>query len=158
MPKLEKTGTFRAKVKSWNDKPSLNGTPRIAVEFEVTEGSETGAHIWSDHWMTEKCQERTAETMLVCGWTGVDFDNLPGLGSVPVEIVVKEDSYNGITSPRVKFVNKPGSRGGPTGPRAASGFAERMAALALGIKAKSGAAAPPAEDFGTRDDESSLPF
>lgn len=135
MSKLEKVGTFKAKALRFKTDPSSGGTPRVSVEFSVTEGPEAGSTIWWDGWLTDKAQERTCESLMHCGWTGADFETLPGLGTQDVELVCEEEEYQGKKTVKVKWVNDPGRVRQTEGASLAS-YADRMQALALGLKNK----------------------
>jgi hypothetical protein len=140
-----KAGTYKAVAKQWRQKVFESGTEAISVEYEVTEGPEAGQKIWWDGWLTEKAQERTCEALMVSGWTGADFARLPGLGSKPVELVVEDEVYNGQTRSRVKWVNEPGRAAKAADPAALAGYADRMQALAMGLKNKQNAKEQAAE-------------
>lgn len=146
--KLEKTGTFKAKAKRFSADPSGNGTPRVSVEFEVTDGPERGQSIWWDGWLTDKAQERTCESLVHAGWTGADFETLPGLGTKDVDLVVEEEEWpvgSGTKRAKVKWVNDPG-RVRHTEGAGLAGYADRMQALAMGLAAKKPAAAAAPEN------------
>lgn len=111
-------GNFLAKAVAtrWGD--SENGNTQIAVECEITtEGEFQGRTIAYIGTFTEKAREFALKALDAFGWQGDDLselDNLTADGCAillpnEVELVVRQEEYNGEIQTRVAFVNKPGA-------------------------------------------------
>ena len=122
------------------------GNEQIAVTFMLTDGSARGA-VWYG-FFTEKTLERTVESLRYMGWTGNDLSEFEQGKPAPsgfgeeVEIVVEQETYNGVTRSRVRWVNRVG---GPTVKTALTGaqavsFAARMKAKIAALDAAAKAA------------------
>jgi hypothetical protein len=103
----ELKGRFRAKAKTWDFGESEKGTEQIAVDFEIVDGDERGRRITWYGYFTEKTEERTIESLRICGWVG---DDISGIVDLPneVELVIEPETYEGKTRSRVKWVNRAG--------------------------------------------------
>lgn len=130
--------------------------PKIELDFLVTAPpSAEGEHITHTLYFSPRGKpELGFKALTACGWDGVSEDELDGLGSVDVELVVEEREYNGKMYPQVKWVNSLQGAGGaahsPMGEEQKADFGARMRALRGGT-----AAAPP---LPPARDQSKLPF
>jgi hypothetical protein len=95
-----------------------SGLGQVVVEFEDRDGRTRKA------WLI--CEGRAGfqfgSLLNACGWTSkIDLEK-PGMikravYEKDVEIVVKDDTYNGETKPKVKYINKAPNGFGPTSSR-----------------------------------------
>lgn len=156
---------YRAKAKSWDLGQAETGTDQVAIEFEVVEGDFRGSRITWYGFFTDKTEERTLESLRICGWTGTDLSNLTGLDANVVEIVCepedgKADPETGEVKSRlrVRWVNRAGGIAMKTrlGDDQKKVLAARMKARIAAIDAKAkregngaaGAAMPPGGPLG----------
>ena len=95
-------GTYTAKAANAVLTESKNGTPCVQVEFQADEGTITW---WG--YLTEKTVERTLEALRYCGWSNDDLSDMKGIGSRAVQIVVANETYEGVTRAKVQWVNDP---------------------------------------------------
>lgn len=86
------------------------GTEQIAINFQFLDGENAGQHITWYGFFTEKCVERTFETLRTCGWKGDDLNDLDGIDENEVELVVEMavDERDGHAYPKVRWVNRLG--------------------------------------------------
>jgi hypothetical protein len=98
------------------------GTPSVQIRFQTTENmTEQRPEIktfWADLWLSEKCFDRTMETLSdVFNWSGEDIQSLNNntneLAGIEVELITGYEEYqdeNGETktAEKVKFINAPG--------------------------------------------------
>lgn len=116
---------------------SSTGKEQIELEWRVTDGPYEGEKIRSWHYFsTDKAAEISFKALENAGWDGEDIFRLNGLGSVPVEIVVKSEEYQGKMRSRVQWVNKPRGQAPET-----QEFSSRLAELAA--KRRGGVVAQP---------------
>jgi hypothetical protein len=89
------------------------GKPQVILEFEVVgDNAWAGMTITAYSFLTDAAMDRTLESLRYCGWTGNDINDLSGVMTNEVEIVVEEETYEGKTHSRVKWINR---IGGSTG-------------------------------------------
>jgi hypothetical protein len=102
-------GKFRAKAKEWGLGESSTGKEQIAVSFDIlTEGAEFSTITWYGYF-TEDTWQRTLESLRIMGWTGTDFEqDLVGLDTNEVELVVAEEEFDGKVRTKVQWVNRVG--------------------------------------------------
>lgn len=154
MEQITEAGKYRARAKDWGLGASMNGTPSIAIMWEITGPEEhAGKVIYQDMYLTEKSAEGHARSLRRAGWTGDDFRDLDdrggGIDANEVELDCQIDSYEGKENLRVKWVNQLGGFRTNSKPDmgAFAGFAERMKSKVRGVTAdvpkKAGAAPPP---------------
>lgn len=105
-------GKYRAKAVEWGLGESSNGTPQIAIKFELLD-YDNSFITWYGAF-TEKALPWTEKAMRVCGWVGYDLEQLDTLGTNEVELVVVNEEYpegSGQFYSRVKWVNPAGGIG-----------------------------------------------
>lgn len=144
-------GIYKGRARTWAlaESPEKK-TPEVAVEFEFTSpGFEGQSSTWHGY-LSEKAFDRTIESLRICGWTGDDLADLAGLDTNEVNLVVKNEEYNGKTYPKIQFVNRPGGLAvkEPMAPDKAKSFAASMRSRIRAIDAANGRKAKPAN--GTR--------
>lgn len=110
-------GTYTAKAMQWDLGENKDGSPKLAVQFEITEGEYEGVCITWYGYFTEKAQARTLESLRYCGWSSDDIVTMDGMGDYLVQIVVEHEVANegksaGTTFAKVRWVNRLGG-GGP---------------------------------------------
>lgn len=136
-------GKYKAAPTSWMMTATKDGSPQVAVEFEIVEGENSGETIvWSGGFSTDGAQEYTVKALLVMGWNSRFKDML--LEHQPVQIVVENDTYEGKKRARVKYVNASGGLAGWRefdASRLAS-FEDQMRSKVAAIKAKDSSLAP----------------
>ena len=99
---------YRARARQWGLGESSKGKEQVAISFDITtEGAEFNS-INAYLYFTEKTWERTVESLRHMGWTGSDIADLAGLDANEVELVIKDDTYDGETRPKVKWINRIG--------------------------------------------------
>jgi hypothetical protein len=105
-------GKYIAVARSWDVGESKEkGTPLVNVNYEIVAGPNSGQFISGQHYITEGAVEFTIKALRASGWSGVncsDPNDLGGMGTRKVELVVEAESYEGKSYPKVKFVNAPG--------------------------------------------------
>lgn len=130
MAKMHKPGTYPAKIVDFGLLKGKNGLPQCAVmfEYQLPEGG-TDRITWFGSF-NGGAKAITVEALVRMGFTGKNGSELSkGNGSGVLdqnkqfEIVVGDDTYNGVTKSKVKFVNLPGG----------SGFREHMAEGEAGV-------------------------
>lgn len=119
-------GTYRARAMG-SSKPHIQfgmagtGTQQVAVAFMIYQEvlddhrqptgtyEPTGEEITWIGSFTPATMQRTCESLRYAGWSTNDLDDMTGLGSTDVDIVVEHEEYQGNTRAKVQWVNKPGS-------------------------------------------------
>lgn len=96
-----KTGTFEAYAVDFEYTTSSNNNVQVGVRLHVPSESE---YIRWYGTFTDKAREYTLAALAAMGWDGQNLDTLDGLG-VACEIVVAEETYQGVTRTKVKYVN-----------------------------------------------------
>ncbi len=93
-------------------------TPFVRVQFEITDAKAPGEYVAWDGYFTEATTARTIDSLKYCGCTfpGNEIDNLEGLGTKDVQLVIKLEEYtdnDGVvkSSPKVEWVNRLGAFG-----------------------------------------------
>lgn len=155
-------GTYKAKAKGWQLSESSKGTPEVAVEFQLTHPELNNFTITWDGWLSDATFDRTVESLRHCGWKGSDFNDLTGLDTNEVELVIENEPFEGKTYSRVKWVNAPG--GGlafrkAMDPGKTASFAAAMNAKIKALEASKGqkkpapvqAKAPPIPEWTEKD-------
>jgi hypothetical protein len=126
------------------------GTPFIQFYLTITQGDNKGGAVRYDGYFTEATNERTIQSLQICGWQGEDLSEfsdggLHGLDANEVDIVVEIETYTHQESgeerhrPRVAWINRTGgflATEQAMNDDAAKAFAERMRGLVLAVKAK----------------------
>lgn len=119
------------------------GTPYSAVEFELLDGPDKGAHIAWYGYYTDATTARTMESLRYAGWTGDDLSEspLPGLGSTEVSLVIDHETFKDQTYARVQWVNRAGGLAikAPMTSDAAKAFAAKMKGYAIQSRQTAGA-------------------
>jgi len=101
-------GTYKAHATKAELGETKAGAPQIAVTFRIIDDDQpeaVGAELVWYGYFTEKAKARTLESLVHAGWDGDDIEELAGLGTTEVNIVVELDTYNGRTRPKVQWVN-----------------------------------------------------
>lgn len=143
-------GTFKARATEgalgWTSK----GKEQIAVSFVLLEGDAEGSQITWYGYFSDKTQDRTIESLRVCGWQGDDLSDLTGIDANEVWLVIEhEENDQGEVRARVRWVNGGGGvqMKEPMAADQAKAFAARMKGAVMAQRSKSGggaaAAAPP---------------
>lgn len=104
-------GKYRGKAKSGVPQliESAKGTPGVAVEMVFTAPEMAGALLGWTGWLSDGAFDRTVESLRHMGWTGTDLDQITGLDTNEVELVVQAEEYEGKKYPRIQFINRIGS-------------------------------------------------
>jgi hypothetical protein len=120
-------GTFDADVIGGTLTQAKTGTAQVAVEFRLADGSRVTDYMP----VTERALKYTVEKLRACGWTGDDLEQLASIQGARVELVLRQEEYEGRPRTKVAFVNKPGE-GGPKPAPSGTGqqWRERIRALA----------------------------
>lgn len=130
-------GTFLARptTASHGESPK-KGTPVVDAHFELLEGPDKGKEISTWLFLTDKTEARTCEALMSCGWTGKDWQNLPGYGSKEVYLVLEDEQNGEYTNTKVKWINAKDRVAGvkPSNEASVKGFSERMERLAKSVK------------------------
>jgi hypothetical protein len=159
MPNIQ-PGTYRGRPVAAALGLAGTGTEQIAVTFEFVDPP--GERLTWYGFFTENTEERTVEALRHCGWHGDDLSvfvqgqPLPEGFDQEVELVVKQEQYQGKTQTRIAFVNSGGGMALKNALDAdqAQAFAKRMkskisafdkAAGRTASAPKNGAARPPAK-------------
>lgn len=151
-------GTYKAKVQGECvlGTSKEKGTPFIEFYLTILEGENKGGRARWTGYFTENTNERSIQSLQICGWAGDDLSQfsdggLHGLDANEVEIVVEIEEYEkeGETkhAPRVAWINRAGgflNKAAAMNPDAAKAFAERMRGLVLKSKEKNPVSAPKA--------------
>jgi hypothetical protein len=106
-------------------------TEMISVRVILDDGRRL---TWRGNFKNQQAIDITVAALVTMGWDqrsriGMGPDDLRGLGSVKVEIVVSNETYDGKTMPKVAFVNPLGGmqfKGGAIGQSALDKLNERV--------------------------------
>jgi hypothetical protein len=105
-------GKYKARAKrgQWGLGTAGNGTPQVAVRFDLV-AFEAGITWYG--FFTDKAMETTLKALDACGWKGVDIKELDredcGLDANEVELVVEEErGQDGVVRSKVRWVNSGG--------------------------------------------------
>lgn len=123
-------GVYRARAVKGGLGETAGGQEQVAVEFELLdEGFQNQGITWFGYF-TEKSFEITMKALRACGWQGDNINDLVGLTSNTVELVIEKETYEGKTRSKVKWVNPEGGGGlalkAPLDPVRATRFAASM--------------------------------
>lgn len=91
-------------------------TPSVKLSLDIVKDLDTGAEIfgrriYADLWLSEKCIDRTAETLASIGCPCDNFEDLNygnPMKGIDVEISTDFEEYNGKEYEKVAFVNQVG--------------------------------------------------
>lgn len=125
------------------------GTAFIEVYFKIANGENAGSMVRYTGYFTENTNERTIQSLQLCGWQGDDLSEfadgeLHGLDANDVDIVVEIETYENAegearSHPRVAWINRPGgflNTEQAMNDDAAKAFGDRMRGLVLAVKQK----------------------
>jgi hypothetical protein len=127
---------------------ATNGSPQVAVLFQITEGERAGENMTWYGYFTEKTQETTIKALRACGWQGDNLADLSGLDANEVTLVTEMEEYEGALREKVRWVNSGSGLAlkARMDPQEASAFAASMRGFIISQKPAS--PAPPGS--GTR--------
>jgi len=134
-------GKYRAKARQGVLDEVGEGTPRVAVEFILSDADWQGQGITWHGYLTDKTYERTVLGLRYCGWEGDDLSDLSGIDKNEVELVIEnETNDDGATYPRVRWVNKVNRLivKNPMSPERAKQFAAAMKSKVRAVDAANG--------------------
>lgn len=95
-------GTYVGRACAWELTSSKNTkTEEMLVKFSLEDGS----YVYWDGWLTGRAWQRTVEALKACGWDGVSIEEMEGMGTKEVELVLEEEEYEGTVRTKVKWVN-----------------------------------------------------
>jgi len=104
-------GKYAAKLTDYGISMTRAGNPQVVLRLMLENGNEV-YHYMS---LSEKAQPYTTKTLVVFGYEGQD---LSGIADGPeggllntkkdVEVVMAEDTYNGVSRMKVKWINEVG--------------------------------------------------
>lgn len=85
---------------------SSGGVEQVGLVFAIVEGEHTGRR-FQKYWTVDNPQaiERLKRSLESCGWDGEDLNELKGIDSRDVELVVEVEEYDGKRRSRLAFVN-----------------------------------------------------
>lgn len=153
-------GTYKARVtgECVLGTSKQKGTPFIEFYLSIIGGENNGGRVRYTGYFSENTNERTIQSLQLCGWQGDDLSEftdggLHGLDANEVDIVVELENYTNAqgeerTSPRVAWINKTGgflNTEQAMNSDAAKAFAERMRGLVLAVKQRNPVLAAPAK-------------
>lgn len=143
-------GTYRARASGECVLGSSKnkGTPFIEFCLKIQSGENANGMVKYTGYFTENTNERTIQSLQLCGWQGDDLSEfsdggLHGLDANEVDIVVEIETYRREgedeerSRPRVAWINRPGgflNQEQAMNEDAAKAFAERMRGLVLAVK------------------------
>ena len=144
-------GTYKARVQGECvlGTSKSKGTPFIEFYLTILEGEHKGSRARWTGYFTENTNERTIQSLQICGWAGDDVSDftdgmLHGLDSNEVEIVVEVEEYENAegetkTSAKVAWINRAGgflNKAAAMNEGAAKAFGAKMRGLVLKAKEK----------------------
>lgn len=136
-------GVYAARAISAALGETKGGKPQIAVEFELTDVPDgTRPHrTWYGNF-TDATQDRTIESLRVCGWTGDDLTDVQV--SADVSLVIETEEYEGKARQKIQWVNRPEglALAKRMEPNAAKAFAESMKGQIMAFDQRVGKPAP----------------
>jgi hypothetical protein len=162
-PKLPTTGTYKARASGECvlGASKAKGTPFLEFYLTIIGGEHAGQRVRWTGYFTENTNERTIQSIQICGWAGEDISefsdgSLHGLDSNEVEIVVEHEDYTNDqgeakTVARVAWINRAGgflNVKAAMRPNEAQSFGERMRGLVLKMKEKNGVQGDTSFDHG----------
>lgn len=133
-------GTFRARGVSGALGYTKDHNPQVVVELQILDDDHAGETLAWYGFFTEKTQERTLEALRILGWKTDDLSDLDGITSNEIDVVVKEEEFEGVVRLRAAWINR---RGGavlkaPMSPQEAKAFAASMRGKAVASRAATG--------------------
>lgn len=137
-------GTYRARAVGQDGVQygfTGTGNAQLAVEFELLEEGERVT--WFGVFAPGKSSDIAMRALRAAGWTGDDLNDLVGLGSTEVELVIEDEEWNGKVRTRVRWVNVPGAGGrvelqSKMNDAQRRAFAERMRSQAIASRPNAG--------------------
>lgn len=156
-------GTYVAKAESYDFGVSDKNTEFVTVTFRIEEGENIGERINWNGYFTEKTTQRTLESLRYCGWSGDNVADLSGIEKNLVQIVVKNEEYQGKTYTKIEWVNRLGGMSikNRMDETARKAFAAKMKGAAMSVSKDLAKAAPKAETerpSATREPGDDFPF
>ena len=173
-------GTYKARVdgECVLGASKNKGTPFIEFYLKILEGPNQGGLVRWTGYFTEATNERSIQSLQICGWRGDDLSEfsdggLHGLDTNEVSIVVDLEEYTnneGETrhTPKVQWINRAGgflNKEATMNAGAAAAFGARMRGLVLKSKEKNPQAAKPGPAKApappppsSNDDDDAIPF
>ena len=168
-------GTFGVIVREIRiDNPPNGGPEQVCVAFEEPETGDFISWFSSLGWLkdggfSKKALDYALDQLAAIGWdgrqNGMDLSDLVSgrYDGTPVDVVVKEEVYNGVARAKVAFINDPNNPRGPRermDPAEAQSRAQQMRAKLLAQMgpqqpAQRPAAKPPARPAPSRAPQSS---
>ena len=141
-------GNYVAKATSYDFGMSKGGNEQVGVAFTISQGDHAGQMLsWYGFFNSSENTERALKALRAAGWNGDDLSNLIGLGDTEVQIVVKEEEYNGKTTTKIAWVNALGvAMASKMSDQERKAFAARMKGAVLASKAPAPAAGKPASN------------
>jgi len=143
---LIQQGVWRSHARGYALGNTSKGNPQVGVDFELLEGPDAGRHITWYGYFTDATFDRTVESLRLCGWIGDDLDNLQGIDTNDVMLVIEhEPDQDGVIRARVRWVNAIGgvAMANRFDADAARSFAQRMKGRVMALKQGGGNAATP---------------
>lgn len=140
-------GRYRARAVEGALGETKTGKPQVAVRFELLDLA--GEQITWHGYFTEKTTDTTLRALRTCGWRGDMLDDLSGIESNEVSLVLEiQPDDQGQPRPQVRWVNAAGGLAlhSPLSADAARTFAARMRAEVVLFDKRSKAPRPPADD------------
>ncbi len=157
------SGTYKARVSGECvlGTSKTKGTPFIEFYLKILDGENKGGFVRWTGYFTENTNERSIQSMQICGWAGDDLSEfsdgqLHGLDKNEVSIVVEMETYQNEagedrSAPRVAWINRAGGYlnvSAKMDPGAAAAFGDRMRGLVHKVKEKG-----PKSSESPRDDD-----
>jgi hypothetical protein len=118
-------GDYEGAIEDYGIKSTTKGDPQVFIQFKVNKGEGQGfANLtWYGGLSTNKSDkvdkspaEYTVETLIACGFSGGDVEELcGGIASNSLKVGTKmslhieDNNYNEKITSRIKYVNRPGS-------------------------------------------------
>jgi hypothetical protein len=140
---MDLTGTHAARALTAVLSETKKGDPQVVVDLELLDIEGQKPHIAWYGYFSEKTEDRTIESLRICGWTGNDFANIT-VGA-EVQLVIESEVFEGKTHQKVKWVNRPGgvAMAKPMDAGKTAAFAAKMKGKLLAFDQKSGTPAKP---------------
>jgi hypothetical protein len=135
---IDLTGVHAARAIRAQLGETSGGAPQVGVEFEITDIEGMRPRVSWYGFFTEKSEERTIESLRICGWTGTDFSDIQ-VGA-EVSLVIENETYDGKTRQKVQWVNRPQGLAmkKQMGADAAKAFSAKMKGKLLAFDQKNG--------------------
>jgi hypothetical protein len=144
-------GTYKARVtgECVLGTSKNKGTPFVEFYLEILSSAAAGSRVKWQGYFTENTNERSIQSLQICGWQGDDLSEfsdggLHGLDANEVEIVVELEEYTNAegedkVSAKVAWINRQGgflNTEAAMNEGAAAAFGSRMRGLVLKMKEK----------------------